>query len=93
MKFEDVKVGGIYFYHWQEFMIITSMTKEFVKYKSVHIQLSTGEEGVSIERGQTATMTFRDRLAEHLKDYEDAKFWDRDFETNIIYFLFKLPKK
>lgn len=93
MKFENIKVGGVYFYDWQEFMIITSITKEFVKYKSVHIRLSTGEEGVFIEKGQTATLTFKDRLVDHLKEYEDAKFWHRDFATNIIHFLFKLPKK
>lgn len=93
MKFEDIKIGRIYFYDWQEFIIITSITKEFVEYNHVNIRMYGGKKGVYIERDRVDTQAFKDKSIDRLKEHEDAKILDRDFETNIIYFLFKLPKK
>lgn len=90
METKDLKVDGVYFFNWKSFIIVTSITKDFIKYKSININLSTGEEKISIKREEMDTEVFKDRLLSPLKTYKEAKQYRKGFEKNIIFFLFKL---
>lgn len=91
MKFEDIKVGGLYFMAPKEFLIIQDIGS-VVKYKSVHLDLSTGKEKLSIEHRDIDVERFKSRLVEHLKTYNQIRQYDKNFETFLITFIFRLSR-
>lgn len=92
MKLEDLKVGGVYFFSWQGFIIIEKITNKEISMKEISIRMSTGSEKVFIGYDTMSLNKFKERLLHPLKTYEEARDMQKDFETNIIFFLFRFSK-